>query len=235
MALVGPTITNRARIATATLGSILFLASCGTTPTGVISGVGPDEAPSVTRAPSTQPTATPRPVTSTVTDTDTDDLATSAVTDVGDAATELPIELVALDNIDLDAVFRRGCLAWDFANPRDHSAINDPIANFLDSGRGELDGDVFDLKRIQQAEDRLTKDACRAETALEGWISLSQSLGLTNAEFSDLVDASCMNYSRSQSFRNERAGQHRFILQVVGVDDLTDLIDQICDGIVIAV
>lgn len=107
-ALVGPTVTIRARIATATLGSILFLASCGTTPTGVISGAGPAGAPAATRAPSTQPTATPRPVTSTV--TDTDDLATSTVTDVTDAATELPIELTSLDNIDLDAVFRRGVL-----------------------------------------------------------------------------------------------------------------------------
>lgn len=113
---------------------------------------------------------------------------------------------------------------------RDHSAINDPVSDFLTSANNgrRLNRDIFDVRRTEQAENQIVKDACRAETALEGWISLSQSLELMNPEFSALVEASCGNYRENEPYRGERAGRHEFILQVVGLGDVTDLIDDIC-------
>ena len=173
-----------------------------------------------------EPVPAPAPATGTVGDITDPAPLTSTVRDVGDAFTELPKELTALEGIDLQKVWHRGCLLWSYTRSRDHAAINDPVMSFLGSTN---DPSIYDNATIDTRDNdegiELVRTACRLDDPNDGWVTLSAGLGLDDAEFTRLVRASCASW---QPARSERDGFHEFTLEVIGVSDPTDLIDQLC-------
>lgn len=205
------------RIALAIALTVGLLASgCG--------GPAPEQLSTADVPASPRAALTPAPVTATV--SDVPDPLTSTVRDVGDAFTELPKELTALEGVDLDKVWRRGCMLWSFTRSRDHAAINDPVASFLTSAddRSIYDNATIDINDEEEGFE-LVRTACRFEDPNDGWVTLSTGLGLDDAEFTRLVRASCASWDPE---RSERDGFHMFTLEVLGVSDPTDLIDQLC-------
>lgn len=153
---------------------------------------------------------------------------TRTVEDLDDRIRRLPPEIADLQGIDLVSVLSRGCLAWSFTPFRDHGAINDAVYSFLVSADDPsmFNGAVFEDPDVL---DEAITDACEyRDDPVLAWAVLSNRLGVTAQEFSILVDAACENYARSQPYKSPQAGFDAFVLQVVGVGDLNDLIDQLC-------
>ncbi len=153
---------------------------------------------------------------------------TRTVEDLDDRIRRLPPEIANLQGIELTAVLSRGCLAWSLTPFRDYGAINDAVYSFLTSAG---DASMFEQGVFEDPDvlNEAVADACEfRDDPVLAWAVLSNRLGVTEQEFSALVNASCENYARSEPFKSPQAGFDGFILEVIGVGDLNDLIGQLC-------
>lgn len=197
----------------------------------------------------TEPRGAAEPAARSETVADVDDVLTPTISDVADAtATPVPIpsdmlalpsrplppQLAVLDDVDVEAVLRRGYLMWSFETSRDHGAINDAVYSFLTSADtyGAGGSRVFTPDRIERFLFDGVRAACAADDVEHAWGIAAGVLDMSDAEFSVLVDASCQSYRLSESqpprFQPQNKTWDEFVLDVLGVGDLTDLIDDIC-------
>lgn len=220
------------RMALACLAACLVLGGCGGSGTSAVTT-------SDSGAPARSPTSSP---------------ATESETDVADPIAEaspltitalgledlpprqLPEELRALDGIDLDAVWKRGCLMWSFTEQRDHGAINDAVNSFLWAGQFDATGTAPTFTRSQLArfQEVGVPGACAAGNIEQAWGIIAGVLDLTDAEFTALVRSACASYAFSEGQPEEFKPREKtwdvYILAALGVDDLTDVIEQVCGG-----
>ena len=139
----------------------------------------------------------------------------------------VPAEVLKLERVDIAQIVQRGCQAWRFDDGRDDGAINDAIYSLLYNAPAELGLDEPANNRAQF--NALVRDACATPTDPDrAWAVLSTGLGVSNEDFTAVVASSCEIYLDRRAAGQEDDGFDEFIQQVVGVGDLTDLIDQIC-------
>lgn len=189
----------------------------------------------------------PEPAALSETVVDVDDVLTPTFSDVADATPlpplsdllelpprPLPTELTALDDVDVEAVLRRGCLMWSFDEFRDSGAINDAVNSFLTSADtfGADGSRTFTRRQLDRFASDGIRAACAADTAEHAWGILAGTLDMSDEDFALLVGQACGEYRAAEAqpaqFRPRDKTWDGFILQVLGVGDLTDLIDALC-------
>ncbi len=210
----------------------------------LVAACGSGDDPELTVAAGTELDDVPAVLSPTV--ADIDDVLTPTVSDLGDAPLvfpsdlmdslprPLPPELAALDDLDLESILRRGCLAWSFLETRDHGAINDAVSHFLmvADTYGAGGSRMFTRAQLDRFAGDGVRAACAADSVEHAWGILTGVLDMSDEDFATLVDVSCQSYRLSEAqpaeFQPRNKTWDGFVLQVLGVDDLADLIDRMC-------
>ena len=146
----------------------------------------------------------------------------------------LPPDLAALDDVDIESVLRRGCLMWSFTEFRDHGAINDAVNSFLSLGDRRPSGGtrMFTRAQLELVGTEGIRAACAADSVEHAWGILASVLDMSDEDFSILVGIACERYRFSEAqpaeFQPHNKTWDGFVLEALGVGDLTDLIDRMC-------
>ena len=146
----------------------------------------------------------------------------------------LPPDLAALDDVDIESVLRRGCLMWSFTEFRDHGAINDAVNSFLFLGDRRPSGGtrMFTRAQLELFGSEGIRAACAADSVEHAWGIFAGVLGMSDGDFSILVGIACERYRFSEAqpaeFQPRNKTWDGFVLEALGVGDLTDLIDRMC-------